>query len=63
MENEIKLNCVVSTIKRLEEMAEENEKHSADWYKANVNDLGNYYEGKAKAFRFAVELLKGAINE
>lgn len=63
MNNELKIKCVENTIKTLTEMAEESEKNSADWYKVGLNDLANWYEGKGKAYRFAIELLKKDLEE
>lgn len=63
MSNEVKITCVESTIRHLEQMAEESEKQSSEWYEAKMNGLGNYYEGKAKAYRLAIQFLKSDLED
>ena len=63
MSNEVKIRCVESTIKHLEKMAEECEKQSSEWYEVRMNDLGNFYEGKSKAYRLAIKFLKMDLED
>lgn len=62
MMDEFVLKLVENTMINCSKFAKESEEKSKDWQKAGCNDLAEYYDGQARAFKMIAEFLKNDLE-